>query len=75
MLSERLEILEPNRSNETHSVVANFVTTAKDGKIYPVDYYNLDAIISVGYRMNSIQGTQFIIWATERLSNCLSRAR
>lgn len=46
------------------SVVANFATTATDGKTYQVDYYNLDVIISVGYRVKSIRGTQFRIWAT-----------
>ncbi len=50
-----------------NSVVANFATTASDGKTYQVDYYNLDVIISVGYRVKSIIGTQFRIWATERL--------
>jgi hypothetical protein len=49
------------------SVVANFATTAADGKIYQVDYYNLDVIISVGYRVKSHRGTQFRIWATQRL--------
>jgi hypothetical protein len=49
------------------SVVANFATTAADGKTYQVDYYNLDMIISVGYRVNSHRGTQFRIWATQRL--------
>lgn len=43
------------------SVVANFATTALDGKIYQVDYYNLDVIISVGYRVKSKEGTQFRI--------------
>ena len=46
------------------SVVANFATTAVDGKTYRVDYYNLDVIISVGYRVKSKRGTQFRIWAT-----------
>jgi len=49
------------------SVVANFATTAADGKTYRVDYYNLDVIISVGYRVKSHRGTQFRIWATQRL--------
>ena len=47
-----------------NSVVANYATTATDGKIYQVDYYNLDVIISVGYRVKSVRGTQFRIWAT-----------
>ena len=46
------------------AVVANFATTAADGKTYRVDYYNLDVIISVGYRVKSKRGTQFRIWAT-----------
>jgi hypothetical protein len=49
------------------SVVANFATTATDGKIYQVDYYNLDAIISVGYRVKSLVATRFRQWATARL--------
>ena len=50
-----------------NSVVRNFRTTAKDGKEYSMKYYNLDVIISVGYRVKSQQGTQFRIWATKRL--------
>jgi len=53
------------------SVVAEFATTAADGKIYQVEYFNLDVIISVGYRVKSRQGTQFRIWATERLREYL----
>jgi hypothetical protein len=49
------------------SVVAEFATTAADGKTYRVDYFNLDVIISVGYRVKSLRGTQFRIWATQRL--------
>ena len=50
-------ILREELNNEV--VVANFATTAKDGKTYQVDYYNLDMIISVGYRVNSKQGIIF----------------
>ncbi len=46
------------------SVVANFATTASDGKIYQVSYYNLDMIISVGYRIKSSTATRFRQWAT-----------
>jgi prophage maintenance system killer protein len=53
------------------SVVANFATTAADGKSYQVDYYNLDVIISVGYRVKSKRGTQFRIWATQVLKDHL----
>lgn len=49
---------------QKNSVWAKFAYTASDGKTYQVDYYNLDVIISVGYRVKSVQGTQFRIWAT-----------
>lgn len=52
---------------EAESVVANFETTATDGKNYAVAYYNLDMIISVGYRVHSCRGVQFRIWATKVL--------
>ena len=48
---------------QREAVVAKFATTAADGKTYNVDYYNLDVIISVGYRVKSHRGTQFRIWA------------
>jgi len=50
-----------------NSVCANFARTANDGKTYQTKFYNLDAIISVGYRVNSAKATPFRIWATERL--------
>jgi len=53
------------------SVVAFFATTAADGKNYNVAYYNLDVIISVGYRVNSHRGVQFRIWATQILREYL----
>jgi len=49
------------------AVVAESATTAADGKTYQVEYFNLDVIISVGYRVKSLRGTQFRIWATQRL--------
>lgn len=55
------------------SVVANFATTANDGKTYQVDYYNLDVIISVGYRVKSLRGTQFRQWATKRLNEYIRK--
>lgn len=53
------------------SVVRKFRITAADGKIYQTNFYNLDVIISVGYRIKSIRGTQFRIWATKTLKNHL----
>jgi len=50
-----------------NSVTEEYSTTASDGKNYKVKHYNLDAIISVGYRINSLRGTQFRIWATQKL--------
>ena len=55
------------------AVVAKFATTAADGKVYQVDYYNLDVIISVGYRVKSQRGTQFRIWATKRLNEYIRK--
>ena len=59
-------ILESGELNED-SVSSILERTADDGKTYNIKFYNLDAIISVGYRVNSKQATQFRIWATERL--------
>jgi hypothetical protein len=53
------------------SVVAKFATTASDGKIYSVEYYNLDVIISVGYRVKSKRGVQFRRWANKILKEYL----
>src|SRR3989338_8545644 len=49
------------------SVTEDYSVTASDGKQYKVKHYNLDAVISVGYRVNSVRGTQFRIWATRVL--------
>lgn len=55
------------------SVVAKFATTASDGKTYQVEYYSLDMIISIGYRVKSMRGTQFRIWANKVLKDYLLR--
>ena len=54
-----------------NSVVAKFATTASDGKVYQMEHYNLDMIISVGYRVKSNTATQFRIWATNTLRDHL----
>lgn len=58
---------------EKDSVVVKFATTAADGKTYNVDYYNLDVIISVGYRVKSQRGVQFRIWATNILKEYMRK--
>ena len=66
-VSEHIKnIFEEEELNE-NAVVRKFRTTASDGKNYQTNFYNLDVIISVGYRVKSLQGTQFRIWATQRL--------
>jgi len=58
-------------SSTARQLLHFFATTAADGKTYQVEYFNLDAIISVGYRVNSKRGTQFRIWATRILRDHL----
>ena len=53
------------------SVVANFATTASDGKIYRMEHFNLEMVISIGYRVKSNRGTQFRIWANQVLKDYL----
>ena len=67
VISKHLKNIFEEGELQGNSVVANFATTAADGKTYQVDYYNLDAIIAVGYRVKSARGTQFRIWATQLL--------
>jgi len=58
---------------EKNSVWAKFAYTASDGKDYQIDYYNLDVIISVGYRVKSLRGTQFRIWASSVLKEYMKK--
>jgi hypothetical protein len=71
VISRHLKNIFHGKELSPKSVVANFATTAADGKTYQVDYYNLDAIISVGYRVNSARATQFRIWATKIIKKYL----
>jgi len=70
-ISEHIRHLFEEGELDQESVVRKFRTTATDGKNYDVNHYNLDVIISVGYRVKSLRGTQFRIWATERLREYL----
>ena len=67
-ISEHIQNIFTEGELDAHSVVRKFRTTAADGKLYDISYYNLDVIISVGYRVKSRQGTQFRIWATRVLA-------
>ena len=66
-ISEHIKHIFDEGELEENAVIRNFRTTAADGKKYNMKYYNLDVIISVGYRVKSHRGTQFRIWATQRL--------
>ncbi len=67
VITKHLKNIFDTRELDLNSVCAKFAHTAADGKIYQTQFYNIDAIISVGYRVNSSQATAFRIWATERL--------
>jgi hypothetical protein len=66
-ISEHIRNIFSEGELQEEQVVRKFRTTAADGKNYLVAYYNLDVIISVGYRVKSHRGTQFRMWATQRL--------
>jgi hypothetical protein len=70
-ISEHIQNIFKERELFEESVIRKFRTTASDGKNYQVNYYNLDVIISMGYRVSSHRGTQFRIWATQRLKEYL----
>ncbi|CUQ67830.1 DOC domain and unchracterized virulence related domain [Candidatus Nitrospira inopinata] len=73
VISRHLKNIFDTKELERDSVVAKNATTAADGKTYLVDYYNLDAIISVGYRVNSTRATRFRQWATRVLREHLTK--
>ena len=64
-ISKHLKNIFESNELDPDSVISILETTAEDGKKYQTQYYNLDAVISVGYRVNSAQATQFRIWATQ----------
>ena len=73
-ISEHIShIFEEGELAEENSVVRNFRTTGADGKNYNTKHYNLDVIISVGYRVKSLRGTQFRQWATKRLNEYIRK--
>ncbi len=64
-ISKHLKNIFESNELDRDSVISILETTADDGKTYQMQYYNLDAVISVGYRVNSAQATRFRIWATQ----------
>ena len=66
-ITEHIQNVFKEGELDENSVCRKFQHTAEDGKIYDVNFYNLDVIISVGYRVKSLRGTQFRIWATQKL--------
>ena len=70
-IAEHILNVFKERELDKNSVCRDFRRTGKDGKEYEVQHYNLDVIISVGYRVKSLQGTKFRIWATNTLKNYL----
>ena len=70
-INEHLQNIFKSSELEESTVIRNFRTPAVDGKNYDTNFYNLDAIISVGYRVNSLQATQFRKWATSVLREFL----
>jgi hypothetical protein len=73
VVSRHLKNIFRDKELDKVSVVAFFATTAADGKTYNVEHFNLDAILSVGYRVNSIRGTQFRLWASKVLKDYLMK--
>lgn len=66
-ISKHLRNIFDSRELDDAAVISILETTAADGKRYKTSFYSLDAIVSVGYRVNSYQATQFRIWATKTL--------
>ena len=71
VISRHIKNVFEEKELSKDSVVAKIATTGSDNKVYQMDYYNLDVIISVGYRVKSKRGTQFRIWATQVLRDYL----
>ncbi len=71
VISKHISNLFEEDELQEKAAVAKYATTAVDGKTYQVEHFNLDVIISVGYRVKTKRGTQFRIWATQRLREYL----
>lgn len=70
-INEHIKNIIKEQELDKDAVIRNFRTTAKDGKSYNINYYNLEMIIAIGFRVRSNQGTKFRIWANEKLKDYL----
>ena len=73
VISKHLKNIFDSSELQQDAVCAKFAHTAEDGKIYNTQFYNLDAVISVGYRVNSLQATRFRQWATKTLNEYIKK--
>lgn len=73
VVSKHLKNIFESSELQQDSVCAKFAHTAEDGKIYNTQFYNLDAVISVGYRVNSLQATRFRQWAIKILNEYIKK--
>ena len=73
VISKHLKNIFESSELQQDSVCAKFAHTAEDGKIYNTQFYNLDAVISAGYRVNSLQATRFRQWATKILNEYIKK--
>lgn len=73
VISKYLKNIFESFELQQDSVCAKFAHTAEDGKIYNTQFYNLDAVISVGYRVNSLKATRFRQWATKILNEYIKK--
>lgn len=72
-ISEHIKAIFDEGELDKNSVVRNYRTTASDGKNYDTDYYSLDVIIAIGFRVRSSTGTKFRIWANEKLKEYMTK--
>ena len=73
VITKHLKNIFKDGELDKNQVCAKFAHTANDGKTYNTEFYNLDAIISVGYRVNSKKATEFRIWATKILNSYMTK--
>lgn len=67
-ISKHLKNIFESEELKEHSVISKMETTAKDGKVYETNFYRLEAVLAVGYRVNSVQATEFRKWVTQTLN-------